>query len=71
VPRSAQVNKRVRPIFDAESGEFVEVAIHDRCDLKPGALIPGPAVIVEDETSIQPSSAASSTRGSRLSAISN
>jgi len=43
--------KRVRPIFDAESGEFVEVAIHERRDLKPGALIPGPAIIVEDETS--------------------
>ncbi len=40
-----------RPIFDPETGEFVEVAIHERRHLKPGALIPGPAVIVEDETS--------------------
>ena len=27
------------------------MAIYERRDLKPGAMIPGPAVIVEDETS--------------------
>jgi N-methylhydantoinase A len=42
---------RSRSVFDLETGEFIEVAIHERCDLKPGAFIPGPAVIVEDETS--------------------
>jgi N-methylhydantoinase A len=42
---------RHRPVFDPESGEFVTVAIYDRSDLKPGAQIAGPAVIVEDETS--------------------
>jgi N-methylhydantoinase A len=42
---------RSRPVFDPETGEFVEVAIHERRDLNPGALIGGPAVIVEDETS--------------------
>ena len=42
---------RSRPVFDAETGEFVEVAIHERSKLRPGALIRGPAVIVEDETS--------------------
>jgi N-methylhydantoinase A len=42
---------RWRPVFDAETGEFVEVAIHERSKLRPGALIRGPAVIVEDETS--------------------
>jgi N-methylhydantoinase A len=40
-----------RPVFDPETGEFIEVAIHRRRDLRPGASIPGPAVIVEDETS--------------------
>jgi len=40
-----------RQVFDPETGEFVEVAIHARRELKPGAAIPGPAVIVEDETS--------------------
>ena len=42
---------RMRPVFDPETGEFVEVAVHERANLRPGALIPGPAVIVEDETS--------------------
>jgi N-methylhydantoinase A len=42
---------RSRPVFDPETGEFVEVAIHERSNLLPGAVIPGPAVIVEDETS--------------------
>jgi len=41
----------VRSVFDPETGEFIEVAIHDRRDLKPGAVVPGPAVIIEDETS--------------------
>jgi N-methylhydantoinase A len=40
-----------RPVFDPETGEFVEVAIHERRNLKPGASIRGPAVITEDETS--------------------
>jgi N-methylhydantoinase A len=42
---------RSRPIFDPEAGEFIDVAIHERRNLLPGAVIPGPAVIVEDETS--------------------
>jgi N-methylhydantoinase A len=42
---------RHRSVFDPELGEFLTVAIHERRDLKPGAQIAGPAVIVEDETS--------------------
>src|SRR6266404_6290727 len=42
---------RSRPVLDPETGELIEVAIHERRDLLPGASIPGPAVIVEDETS--------------------
>ena len=42
---------RFRRVFDPEAGEFIDVAIHERDELKPGASIPGPAVIVEDETS--------------------
>jgi N-methylhydantoinase A len=49
-PYQARAASR-RPVFDPETGEFVEVAIHHRRELLPGALIPGPAVIVEDETS--------------------
>ena len=40
-----------RRAFDPEHAEFVEVSVHQRRDLLPGAFIPGPAVIVEDETS--------------------
>jgi N-methylhydantoinase A len=42
---------RQRSVFDAEQGEFVTGAIHRRRELEPGARIPGPAVIVEDQTS--------------------
>jgi N-methylhydantoinase A len=42
---------RRRAVFDPDGAEFVEVAIHERAALSPGAVIPGPAVIVEDETS--------------------
>jgi N-methylhydantoinase A len=42
---------RHRPVFDPESGEFIQVAIHDRHSLLPGAQIPGPAIITEHETS--------------------
>ena len=40
-----------RMIFDPISGETIEVPIYWRPDLKPGARLNGPAVIVEDETS--------------------
>jgi N-methylhydantoinase A len=56
---------RVRPIFDPDTGEFVEVAIHERRDLSPGAFIIGPAVIVEDETS----TVVSRTFGARIDAF--
>jgi N-methylhydantoinase A len=42
---------RYRAVFDPETGEFIDVAVHDRRDLSPGAIITGPAIIVEDETS--------------------
>ena len=50
-PPSYPEPARRRPVFDPERAEFVEVAIHDRAALSPGAVIAGPAVIVEDETS--------------------
>jgi N-methylhydantoinase A len=40
-----------RPVFDPDSGEFVDTPIYWRPDLAPGARIAGPAVIAEDETS--------------------
>ena len=43
--------KSHRRVFDPNTGEFLEVPIYWRPDLKPGARIKGPAVIAEDETS--------------------
>ena len=43
--------KSRRSIYDPATGEAIEVAIHWRADLEPGARIAGPAVIAEDETS--------------------
>jgi N-methylhydantoinase A len=40
-----------RPVFDPGSGETVEVPVYRRADLRPGAQVRGPALIVEDETS--------------------
>jgi N-methylhydantoinase A len=39
-----------RRLFDSESGNAIEVPVYWRPDLVPGARIPGPAVIAEDET---------------------
>jgi N-methylhydantoinase A len=50
-PRSTPVPARRRAVFDPDGADFVEVAIHERAALAPGAVIPGPAIIVEDETS--------------------
>jgi N-methylhydantoinase A len=40
-----------RQVFDPNSGEFLQVPIFWRPDLKPGTELKGPAVIAEDETS--------------------
>jgi len=50
-PPFAAPEARRRPVFDPETGEFVEVAIYERPALSPGATLNGPAVVVEDETS--------------------
>ncbi len=50
LPYSPEPARR-RAVFDQEAGELVTVAIHERSTLRPGAQIPGPAIIVEDETS--------------------
>jgi len=42
---------RRRAVFDPDGADFIEVGIYERSALAPGAIIPGPAVIVEDETS--------------------
>jgi len=48
---SAPQPKARRRVFDPAEGGFLEMAIHARRQLTPGATIAGPAIIVEDETS--------------------
>ncbi len=40
-----------RQVFDAGRSRFVQVPVYQRTDLKPGAEIQGPAIIMESETS--------------------
>jgi N-methylhydantoinase A len=40
-----------RRVFDPHEGEFQDMPIYWRGDLKPGASVAGPAVIAEDDTS--------------------
>jgi N-methylhydantoinase A len=46
---SAPVSRR--QLRDTVTGEMTDWAIYDRTSLSPGATLPGPAVIAEDETS--------------------
>jgi len=39
-----------RRVFDAGAGGFVDYAVYERRDFTPGARVPGPALVVEDET---------------------
>ncbi|MFM8556947.1 MAG: hydantoinase/oxoprolinase family protein, partial [Betaproteobacteria bacterium] len=51
-PAAPQADPRgERPIFDARTGERRAVPLYWRFDLLPGANVPGPAVIAEEETS--------------------
>jgi N-methylhydantoinase A len=50
-PRYTPQPARRRQVFDSDTADFIEVAIYERAALVPGAVIAGPAVIVEDETS--------------------
>jgi N-methylhydantoinase A len=40
-----------RPVFDGRTGATVDVPVFDRTAMNPGARVPGPAIILEDETS--------------------
>ena len=52
-PRNSEAPKPIgtRPVFDAKSGETVEVPMYDRLAMAPGARATGPALIVEAGTS--------------------
>jgi len=39
-----------REVFDAGVGAFIDYAVYERGQFSPGALVSGPALVVEDET---------------------
>jgi N-methylhydantoinase A len=39
-----------RGVFDAGAGTFVDYAVYERSDFRPGSCVSGPALVVEDET---------------------
>lgn len=43
-------SKHSRRVFDATSGAWIDVAVHERAELVPGATIVGPALIAEPQT---------------------
>jgi N-methylhydantoinase A len=45
------IPSRFQSVRDTSSGEVSDWAIYDRAALSPGATLPGPAIIAEDETS--------------------
>ena len=49
--RAAPKPLRSRRIFDASAGKLVNAAVYWRFDMKPGAVVKGPAIIAEHETS--------------------
>ena len=50
-PRPAPAPVDLLQVPDLETGEDLEVPLFWRPDLEPGAVIPGPAIVAEDETS--------------------
>ena len=55
-PAEAPAPAGTRAVFDGRSGQHMHVAVYDRASMPPGARVPGPAIIVEDETSTYVSS---------------
>ncbi len=56
-PQPAPAPRRVRELFDSATEKTVEAPVYARADLKPGATVPGPALIFEDQTTTVVSSA--------------
>jgi len=50
-PSKRPAASRTRAIFDSDLGAFADVPVYARSELSPGAFLPGPVLIVEDETS--------------------
>lgn len=49
-PASPPAAIGTRPMFDGRTGQHVAVPVYDRAAMPPGARLPGPAIIAEDET---------------------
>jgi N-methylhydantoinase A len=50
-PSNRPASSRTRAVFDHDLGAFADVPVYARSELSPGAFLPGPVLIVEDETS--------------------
>jgi len=50
-PKGAATPSGTRGVFDAATGSEIEIPTYRRADLRPGFVISGPAIIVEDGTS--------------------
>ncbi|MGB7260378.1 MAG: hydantoinase/oxoprolinase family protein [Pseudolabrys sp.] len=50
-PKAAAKPSGTRKVFDGRAGAAVDVSLYRREEIEPGALVPGPAIIAEDETS--------------------
>jgi N-methylhydantoinase A len=48
--QAAPAPRGSREVFDSATEKSVEAAVYDRADLSPGTSVPGPALIVEDQT---------------------
>ena len=51
-PRDGSSGKRARPVYFPERGGFIDCPVHDRYRLGAGAVVTGPAVIEERETTV-------------------
>ncbi len=49
---SQAVSSRTTRVFDAEVGDFVEAQVIRRESTRPGSAFSGPALIVEDQTTV-------------------
>ena len=51
-PVEGSAHKRPRPVYFPERGGFIDCPVHDRYRLRTGAVVVGPAVIEERETTV-------------------
>jgi len=52
VPQAAAARKGTRPVWDGDTGRYADTAVYDRLALVPGAVIDGPAIFEEAESTV-------------------